>query len=94
MTKEARLYDREKTISSIGSYTKTEQLCINECDQNIAPYIKVNLKCIKDLNVRLDTIKILPKIQAKQSLIQQQQHCFFASVLQGKENKSKNKSEI
>ena len=89
MTKEARLYDREKTVSSIGSYTKTEQLCINECNQNIAPYIKVNLKCIKDLNVRLDTIKIIPKTQAKQSLIQQQQHFFLYLFYRVKKTKAK-----
>ena len=93
MTKEARIYDREKTVSSIGSYAKLK-LCINERDQNIAPYIKINLKCIKDLNLRLDIIKLLPKTQAKQTLIQSTATFFFASVSQGKENKSKNKSDV
>ena len=69
-------------------------LCINERDQNIAPYIKINLKCIKDLNLRLDIIKLLPKTQAKQTLIQSTATFFFASVSQGKENKSKNKSDV
>ena len=60
MTKEARIYNGEKTASYINGVGKTGQLHAKESNgTTLTSSIKINSKCIKDLHVRPKTIKIL-----------------------------------
>jgi hypothetical protein len=61
LTKAPKIYDQEKTASSTNiawksGYLSAKKLKLDPC---LSPYIRMNLKWIKDLNIRPETLKVV-----------------------------------
>ena len=88
LTKEARIYNGEKTASSrSGAGTATHKRM--KLEHSLTLYKKINSKWIKDLNVRLDNIKLLEEYIGRILLDINHSKIFFAPSTRLMETKPK-----
>ena len=94
MTQESRIHNGESTVCSINSAGKAEHKRM-KLDCYLTPYTKINLKLIKDLNVRPETITLYKKkIDGKFLVLSLGDDFSNLTPKQNKSSKSKGKDNI
>ena len=93
MTNEARTYNARKTVDLINGTGKIGQIRAKnmKLEHVLIPYTRINSEWIKDLNVRLDTIKILKENIGQKISDIACSNIFSDISSQARRNKRKNK---
>ena len=59
MTKEARIYDGKKTVSSVSGAGNAGQQQPRKLEHSLTPYTRITSKWFTDLNLKQDIITLL-----------------------------------